>query len=114
MKLIITTQIYENYGAHTWDPADGACPQYWKAKGGNDYRYDLGTQSRSTEALKEIIEYFRPRLEQDDDYYRETILFYSVVEDSYLTEFEQSQLDYEGSIRYPATPITMAEECEIG
>ena len=35
-KLLITTQVYENYGAHDWDGV-GECPQYWKAKGGNDY-----------------------------------------------------------------------------
>ena len=36
MKLLITTQNYENYGAHDWDGV-GECPQYWKAKGGSDY-----------------------------------------------------------------------------
>ena len=36
MKLLITTQVYENYGAHDWD-GKGLCPQYWKAKGGSDY-----------------------------------------------------------------------------
>ena len=36
MKLHIQTQVYENYGAHDWD-GEGQCPQYWKAKGGNDY-----------------------------------------------------------------------------
>jgi len=36
LKLLITTQVYENYGAHDWDGV-GECPQYWKAKGGSDY-----------------------------------------------------------------------------
>jgi hypothetical protein len=36
MKLIIDTQIKENYGAHAWD-GKGECPQYWKFKGGNTY-----------------------------------------------------------------------------
>ena len=36
MKLLISTQVYENYGAHDWD-GTGECPQYWKAKGGSDY-----------------------------------------------------------------------------
>jgi hypothetical protein len=36
MKLLITTQVRENYGAHDWDGV-GECPQYWKSKGGNDY-----------------------------------------------------------------------------
>jgi len=29
MKLVITTQVYENYGVHDWD-GRGECPQYWK------------------------------------------------------------------------------------
>ena len=36
MKLLITTQVRENYGAHDWD-GTGECPQYWKFKGGNEY-----------------------------------------------------------------------------
>ncbi len=36
MKLVIQTQIKENYGAHDWD-GQGECPQYWKFKGGNTY-----------------------------------------------------------------------------
>ena len=36
MKLVITTQHKENYGAHDWD-GKGECPQYWKFKGGDTY-----------------------------------------------------------------------------
>ena len=36
MKLVIHTQIKENYGAHDWD-GKGECPQGWKFKGGNTY-----------------------------------------------------------------------------
>ena len=35
-KLVITTQIRENYGTHTWDGL-GECPAYWKNKGGNTF-----------------------------------------------------------------------------
>ena len=35
-KLIISTQVYENYGAHDWDGVS-PCPQYWKAKGGRTF-----------------------------------------------------------------------------
>jgi len=40
MKILLQTQIHENYGAHDWD-GTGKCPQYWKAKGGNDIEIDL-------------------------------------------------------------------------
>jgi hypothetical protein len=36
MKIVIQTQVKENYGAHDWD-GKGECPQYWKFKGGNTY-----------------------------------------------------------------------------
>jgi hypothetical protein len=40
MQIIIQSQYHENYGAHDWD-GKGECPQYWKAKGGSEYRFDL-------------------------------------------------------------------------
>jgi hypothetical protein len=108
MKLMIITQIQENYGAHDWD-GTGACPQYWKFKGGNDYSYALGTLLRNSEALAEIVEYFRADIEEDNEYYKEYILGWEVVADDYLTEFERSQLEYEGSITYPTRKLEIKE-----
>jgi len=108
MQLLITTQTQENYGAHDWD-GTGACPQYWKFKGGIDYKYDLGPTLRNADALAELVEALREQIEEDNDYYRNHIIGYQVVADDYLTEFEQSQLEYEGSITYPATRLTLKE-----
>jgi len=52
-----------------------------------------------------IVDRARSQIEQDNDSFQETIIGYSLVADDYLTEFEQSQLDYEGKITYPATEI---------
>jgi hypothetical protein len=104
MKLVISTQVYENYGAHDWD-GTGECPQYWKAKGGSDYvikRFKGGDE----EAAKAIV-CLRPQIESDDEFYREYILAWNIVGDDYLTEFEQSQLDYEGKIRFPAKELAL-------
>jgi hypothetical protein len=106
MKLMITTQLQENYGAHDWD-GEGACPQYWKFKGGQDYSYDLGPAGRSEEAVTELVMALRPQIEEDNDYYRNHIIGWSVEADDYLTEFEQSQLDYEGSITYPTRKLSL-------
>ncbi len=101
MKLLITTQIQENYGAHDWDGV-GECPQYWKAKGGNDYVVkkfkDINTATDTVMAL-------RSQIECDNVGFREWVIGWEVVADDYLTEFEQSQLAYEGSIRYPAKEL---------
>ena len=108
MQLLITTQTQENYGAHDWD-GEGACPQYWKFKGGIDYKYALGSTLRNAETIQEIVEYFRPEIEEDNEYYRNHIIGWSVESDDFLTDFESSQLEYEGSITYPATRLTMKE-----
>jgi hypothetical protein len=108
MQLLITTQTQENYGAHDWD-GEGACPQYWKFKGGMDYKYDLGPFGRSEEAITELVMALRGQIEEDNDYFRNTIIGWEVVSDDYLTEFEKDQLEYEGSIRYPSTRLTLKE-----
>ena len=99
MKLLITTQVYENYGAHDWDGV-GECPQYWKAKGGSDYvvKQFKGDATTAVMAL-------RDQIEESNEGYRESIIDFRLVADDYLTEFEQSQLDYEGKITYASKEL---------
>jgi hypothetical protein len=104
MKLHIQTQYMENYGAHDWD-GEGECPQYWKFKGGEDYFYALGDSGRSEEALAELVAHLRTRIEYDTEGSRNYIVGYGVVADDYMTEFERSQLEYDGSIAYPAVML---------
>ena len=100
-KLLITTQVYENYGAHDWDGV-GECPQYWKAKGGNDY---VVKKFKDINRVTETVMAIRGQIECDDRFYREKIIDWSIVADDHLTEFEQSQLNYEGKIRYGSKEI---------
>jgi hypothetical protein len=90
MKLLITTQVYENYGYR------------WKPKGGNDY---VVRNVDPCDMIDVIVDRVRSKIEQDNDAFQETIIDRSLVADDYLTEFEQSQLNYEGKIRYPAIEI---------
>ena len=93
-KLYIFTQNYENYGSED-DP-------YWKAKGGSDYFvYDFDGDEATTIML------VRDQIECDNPFYRSQIAGWEVVPNNYLTEFEQDQLDYEGSIRFPARVISI-------
>ena len=103
MKLLITTQNYENYGAHDWDGV-GECPQYWKAKGGSDYVVKNFTNFNNT---TEIVMALRSQIEENSEYYRSNIIDWEVVADDYLTEFEQMQLDYDGEIRFFAKELTL-------
>ena len=99
-KLLITTQVYENYGAHDWD-GQGQCPQYWKPKGGSDYVVKKINVNKVTETVMGV----RGQIECDNYAFRETIIDWTIVADDALTEFEQSQLDYEGKIRYGSKEI---------
>ena len=117
MKLHIVTQYMENYGAHDWD-GTGECPQYWKMKGGEDYFYQLGAQEPSEEHIAELVATLRSRVEWSDDGSRSYIVGYGVVADDYRTEFERSQLEYDGVIQHPAVmlqPLSADEEfiCEF-
>ena len=93
-KLYIFTQNYENYGTED-DP-------YWKAKGGSDYFvYDFDGDEATTIML------VRDQIECDNPFYRSQIAGWEVVPNDYMTEFEKDQLDYEGSIRFPARVISI-------
>ena len=99
-KLLITTQVYENYGAHDWDGV-GECPQYWKAKGGSDYV----VKNVNVNTVTETVMALRSQIEQDNQAFREKIIGWEVVANGYLTEFERDQLEYEGKIRFPAKEL---------
>jgi hypothetical protein len=111
MKLYITAQYMENYGAHEWDGV-GECPQYWKAKGGEDYFYNLDDSGISSDSLSELVAAVRTRIEWSDNYSRQYMVSYEVVADDYMTEFERSQLEYEGRIAHPA--VTLLSLAEVG
>jgi len=44
-------------------------------------------------------------VETDNEYFREHLIDWMVVPSDYLTEFEQSQLAFEGKITFPATEL---------
>jgi hypothetical protein len=96
-KLLITTQVYENYGS--------AEKPYWKAKGGEDYVVPNFTDFNT---VTEVVLSLRDQIESDTDYFRESIIDWAVVADDYLTQFERSQLRYEGHITYPAKELVLA------
>ena len=112
MKLHITTQYMENYGAHDWD-GEGACPQRWKFKGGEDYFYQLGNECPSDEHIAELVTVLRGRIEYDNEGARNYLVGYGVVADDYMTEFERSQLEYDGRISCPAVVLLPLEEVGV-
>ena len=103
MKLHIITQYMENYGAHDWD-GEGECPQYWKMKGGEDY-FILNVDDTEVDAA---IAQVRGDIEWNDIGSRQYIIGYGLVADDFMTEFEISQLEYDGRIAYPAKVLEAA------
>jgi hypothetical protein len=96
MLLVIQTQNEENYGAHDWDGV-GECPQYWKMKGGQEYKVTNVPLEGSIEAVVEMV---RGDIEMSNEGYRSYIVGYGVENDDYLSWFEKSQLEWDGEITH--------------
>lgn len=106
-RLIVYTQVFENYAMHDGD--DREREDYWKAKGGNEYSIVVEGADMSNLTQEQIEAAFQAAIkevEQDSRSYREYMVGRpEVLEEGQYTEFEQNQMDYEGSIRFPPTVI---------
>lgn len=106
MKLVIITQLRENYGAHDWD-GTGSVPQYWKNKGGSQYIVDdiehfvAIDDDFFAKNIKSIVyDGISTKITELNEYYEVSIINYSIEDNDYMSEFEKSQLEYEGFIRF--------------
>ena len=97
MKILITTQYRENYGT-VEEP-------YWKFKGGEDYFIEGVAPLKTAPGL--LVEQVRGEIEYANPMSEEYILDWELVADDYMTEFERSQLEYDGEIRYPARVLDL-------
>ena len=108
VMLVIRTQIHENYGAHDWD-GTGECPQYWKAKGGTEYKIlDVPLNIN----YNEFVKFALTGIETDTDYFNEYMVDWTVEEDNYLSWFERSQLQFDGAIVYKEPTMTYEQVME--
>lgn len=105
MMLVIQTQDYENYAAH--QGFDGTFR--WKAKGGSEYKI-LGVPTDCDPS--EIVEIVRSEIERNDEYFQTTIIGYGLESDDYLSWFEKSQLEYDGSIQFAEPTIDYSDLVE--
>ncbi len=108
VMLVIRTQIHENYGAHDWD-GTGECPQYWKAKGGTEYKIlDIPLNIN----YNEFVKFALTGIETDTDYFNEYMVDWTVEEDNYLSWFERSQLQFDGAVVYKEPTMTYEQVIE--
>lgn len=102
MMIVIETQYLENYGTEE-DP-------YWKAKGGSCYKVTnvpLNVDYKSVvEAVKGEIEYKSPFSEQ-------YIVGWFIQEDGFLSDFEKSQLEFDGEILFREPEIAYADNLKV-
>lgn len=91
--LVIDTQDYENYAAHTG--FDGTF--YWKAKGGSSYKL-VGVPAGVD--LAEVVDMVRSEIEENNEYFQTTIIGYRLEDDDWMSDFEKSQLEYDGEVLY--------------
>lgn len=91
--FLVVAQYEENYGAHDWD-GTGECPQYWKMKGGDEFIIT----AESEDVARQMV---TPHL-YDSDYAKSYIVHIEEVAPDFQTEFELSQLKWDGEIIYPA------------
>lgn len=93
-RLVITTQVYENYGSHAWD-GKGECPQYWKAKGGNEYQWNLGTANDviglGRDGCERLVLSLAPHYHQLSDFWHEYLIDWRIVPSNEET-FEEQQI----------------------
>jgi hypothetical protein len=77
MKLVIQTQIRENYAAHNGFNGE----YYWKMKGGNTYVV-RNLDARQAERARGGIPTLQKLIEEKNDYFEEYVLGFEVVEDN--------------------------------
>lgn len=84
MRLILYTQTWENYAAHAWD-GEGEVPQYWKAKGGEEYEVKMDFADN----VKELVDKATAKIEISNEYFLEEVRGWEVLKDDELTDFEE-------------------------
>jgi hypothetical protein len=85
MILVIATQDQENYGYR------------WKFKGGSEYKI---TGVPVGMDLEQVVNMVRKDIECDNEHFRTNIVGYYLEANDWLSDFEKSQLEYEGKITY--------------
>jgi hypothetical protein len=99
----ITTQTLENYGAHCDSGRFAAGEHYWKFKGGTDYIIS------GLDREQDAVAFVAAVCMENGIGYKEFPCHWEEVTADFQTEFEKSQMEYDGEIAYPAQRIDVPE-----
>ena len=110
-NIIVFTQISENYGAHAWN-GRGECPQYWKQKGGEEYRHPVAldlNEAHDRNRVNKLVEELRVAVSRFNQHYAETVVDWYFLPAGEHTESEKQQIEWYGSVNCPtAAPRSLA------
>ena len=109
MILVIQTQHYENYAWREDGTLGVGKDAYWKAKGGDSIKV---TGLSGNEDLDAVVDTVRGEIEMYNDGFRVNIIGYGLEQDDWMSDFEKSQLEYEGSIQYKEREINWQQVVE--
>jgi hypothetical protein len=98
--IVIQTQYRENYGTST-EP-------YWKSKGGSEYKVTNAPDLSDAE-VTELVMSIRPRIEYNETFSEEYVIDWFTAPDTYLSQFEKSQLEFDGEILYKEPTLNYEE-----
>lgn len=87
-KLLIMTQIEENYGVHNWD-GKGETPQAWKFKGGNDYLVDDIDVNNAATIYQSVVS----DIGENNDWYKEYVTNWEVIKDDWVHPYGKEYHD---------------------
>jgi len=96
MKAIFYTQVFENYAWREDGSIGTGADAYFKPKGGDEYVVLNVDKTQMSRILAEV----KAKVEVSNDYFKETVVDFQLVEDDYLTWYEREQLEYDGSIAF--------------
>lgn len=101
--FFIATQVLENYGAHAASGryADGEA--YWKMKGGTDYVIS------GVDRVQDAVAFVAAVAMDNSIGYKEFPTHWEEVDAEFETDFERSQREFDGEVRFPAKRINVEE-----
>ena len=100
--FLVTTQTLENYGAHCESGKFVDNHAHWKFKAGSDYIIT------GVDRLQDAVAFVAAITMENGIGYKEFPCHFEQVPHDYQTEYEKSQLNYDGEITYPAKRIDVA------
>ena len=100
--FFVTTQTLENYGAHCKSGKFADNHAYWKFKNGSDYIIT------GVDRLQDAVAFVAAITMENGISYNEFPCYFELVPHYYQTEYDKSQLNYDGEITYPAKRIDVA------